>query len=79
MPILNAFRKRYSIDKMNTIFLTDVQVINNDRYIAFNPSEEEKEKNYMTRTVDKYYIKNTDYQNNLVLRDPKTKKEYMCE
>ena len=33
----------------------------------------------MTRTVDGYYIKNTDYQNNLVLRDPKTKKEYMCE
>ena len=79
MPMVNAFRKRYSIDKMNTIFLTDGSSDGNDRYIVFNPSEEEKEKNYMTRTVDGYYIKNTDYQNNLVLRDPKTKKEYMCE
>ena len=62
MPMVNAFRKRYSIDKMNTIFLTDSSSDGNDRYIAFNPSEEEKEKNYMTRTVDGYYIKNTDYQ-----------------
>jgi hypothetical protein len=79
MPMVNAFRKRYSIDKMNTIFLTDGSSDGNDRYVAFNPSDEEKEKNYMTRTVDGYYIKNTNYQNNLVLRDPKTKKEYMCE
>ena len=79
MPMVNAFRKRYSIDKMNTIFLTDGSSDGNDRYVAFNPSEEEKEKNYMTKQVGGYYLRNTDYRNNLVLRDPRTKKEYMCE
>jgi hypothetical protein len=64
---------------MNTIFLTDGSSDGNDRYVAFNPSEEEKEQNYMTKTVDGYYIRNTDYKNNLVLRDSKTKKEYMCQ
>ena len=79
MPMVNAFRKRYSIDKMNTIFLTDGSSDGNDRYVAFNPSEEEKEQNYMTKQVGGYYIRNTDYKNNLVLRDSKTKKEYMCQ
>jgi len=79
MPMVNAFRKRYSIDKMNTIFLTDGSSDGNDRYVAFNPSEEEIEQNYMTKTVGGYYIRNTNYKNNLVLRDSKTKKEYMCQ
>ena len=79
MPMVNAFRKRYSIDKMNTIFLTDGSSDGNDRYVTFNPSEEEIEQNYMTKQVGGYYIRNTNYKNNLVLRDSKTKKEYMCQ
>ena len=35
--------KRYSIDKMNTIFLTDGSSDGNDRYVTFNPTVDEKE------------------------------------
>ena len=77
MPMVNAFRKRYAIDKMNTIFLTDGSSDGNDRYVTFNPTVDEKELRYMTKQPGGYYISNTHYENNLVLRDTKTKKEYM--
>jgi len=77
MPMVNAFRKRYAIDKMNTIFLTDGSSDGNDRYVTLNPSVDEREKRYMTKTTNGYYVTNTHYENNLVLRDTKTKKEYM--
>ena len=77
MPMVNAFRKRYAIDKMNTIFLTDGSSDGNDRKVTFAPSVSEKEKRYMTKHSSGYYIVNADYDANLVLRDTKTKKEYM--
>ena len=77
MPMVNAFRKRYAIDKMNTIFLTDGSSDGNDRYVTFNPTVDEKELRYMTKQPGGYYITNTNYESNLVLRDTKTKKEYM--
>ena len=77
MPMVNAFRKRYAIDKMNTIFLTDGSSDGNDRYVTFNPTVDEKELRYMTKQPGGYYISNTNYESNLVLRDTKTKKEYM--
>ena len=77
MPMVNAFRKRYAIDKMNTIFLTDGSSDGNDRYVTFNPTVDEKELRYMTKQPGGYYIANTNYESNLVLRDTKTKKEYM--
>jgi hypothetical protein len=77
MPMVNAFRKRYAIDKMNTIFLTDGSSDGNDRYVTFNPTVDEKELRYMTKQPGGYYISNTHYESNLVLRDTKTKKEYM--
>jgi len=77
MPMVNAFRKRYAIDKMNTIFLTDGSSDGNDRYVIFNPSDEEIDRNYMRKEKGGYYIRNTNYESNLVLRDTKTKKEYM--
>ena len=76
MPMVNAFRKRYAIDKMNTIFLTDGSSDGNDRYVTFNPTVDEKELRYMTKQPGGYYITNTNYESNLVLRDTKTKKEY---
>ena len=76
MPMVNAFRKRYAIDKMNTIFLTDGSSDGNDRYVTFNPTVDEKELRYMTKQPGGYYISNTNYDSNLVLRDTKTKKEY---
>jgi hypothetical protein len=62
---------------MNTIFLTDGSSDGNDRYVTFNPSDEEIDRNYMRKEKGGYYIRNTNYESNLVLRDPKTKKEYM--
>ena len=79
MPMVNAFRKRYAIDKMNTIFLTDGCSDGNDRYVMFNPSEEEITKRYLAKQKGGYYIASSSYESNLVLRDTKTKKEYMSE
>ena len=77
MPMVNAFRKKYAIDKMNTIFLTDGASDGNDRKVMFNPSEDIKNSRYISKHLGGYYITNTDsYDNNLVLRDTKTKKEY---
>ena len=77
MPMVNAFRKKYAIDKMNTIFLTDGASDGNDRKVMFNPSEDIKNNRYISKHLGGYYITNTDsYDNNLVLRDTKTKKEY---
>jgi len=76
MPMVNAFRKRYAIDKMNTIFLTDGASDGNDRYVMFNPSQDIIDKRYVNKQPGGYYIAATEYDNNLVLRDNKTKKEY---
>ena len=75
MPMVTAFRKRYAIDKMNTIFLTDGASDGNDRKVFINPSEHEKQHNYLNKR-DGFYIGSTDYGSNLVLRDTVTKKEY---
>ena len=40
-------------------------------------TDEEIDRNYMRKEKGGYYIRNTNYESNLVLRDPKTKKEYM--
>ena len=79
MPMVNAFRKRYAIDKMNTIFLTDGHSDVNDRYVTFNPSQDMIDSHYMKKHINGYYISNRQYDNNLVLRDTKTKKEYLIQ
>ena len=76
MPMVNAFRKRYAIDKMNTIFLTDGSSDGNDRIVIMNPSKEEIQKRYLHKQEGGYYIGHASYDSNLVLRDTKTKKEY---
>jgi len=76
MPMVNAFRKRYAIDKMNTIFLTDGSSDGNDRIVIMNPSKEEIQKRYLNKQRGGYYIGHASYESNLVLRDTKTKKEY---
>ena len=75
MPMVTAFRKRYAIDKMNTIFLTDGASDGNDRKVYINPSEHEKQNNYLNQR-DGFYVGSTDYRSNIVLRDTVTKKEY---
>ena len=79
MPMVNAFRKKYAIDKMNTIFLTDGASDGNDRYVMLNPSKDEITRRYLTKQPGGYYVTGTEYDNNIVLRDTKTKKEYNLE
>ena len=79
MPMVNAFRKKYAIDKMNTIFLTDGASDGNDRYVMLNPSKDEITRRYLTKQPGGYYVTGTEYDNNIVLRDTKTKKEYNIE
>ena len=75
MPMVTAFRKRYAIDKMNTIFLTDGSSDGNDRKVFINPSEAEKQSRHLFKR-EGHFIGNTDYESNIVLRDTVTKKEY---
>ena len=79
MPMVNAFRKKYAIDKMNTIFLTDGCSDGNDRYVMFNPSQDVIDSRYLSKQPGGYYITSTGYDNQLVLRDTKTKKEYYID
>ena len=76
-PLVPAARKRYAIDKMNTIFLTDGSSDGNDRLVIKNPSIEEIQKRHLYKQEGGYYIGHTHYESNRVLRDTKTKKEYM--
>ena len=75
MPMVTAFRKRYAIDKMNTIFLTDGSSDGNDRKVFINPSEAEQQSRHLFKR-EGHFIGNTDYESNIVLRDTVTKKEY---
>ena len=79
MPMVNAFRKRYAIDKMNTIFLTDGHSDGNDRKIFLNPTEQEIKNNSIYKTDRGYFIGYTSYKSNMILRDTKTKKEYLVD
>ena len=78
MPMVNAFRKKYSIDKMNTIFLTDGSSDSNGRKIFVNPTEADKQTRYLSKR-EGHYVGNTSYESNLVLRDTVTKSEYACD
>ena len=79
MPMVNAFRKKYAIDKMNTIFLTDGHSDGNDRKIFLNPTEQEIKNNSIYKTDRGYFIGYTSYKSNMILRDTKTKKEYLVD
>jgi hypothetical protein len=79
MPMVTAFRKKYAIDKMNTIFLTDGHSDGNDRKIFLNPTEQEIKNNSIYKTDRGYSIGYTSYKSNMILRDTKTKKEYLVD
>ena len=79
MPMVTAFRKKYAIDKMNTIFLTDGHSDGNDRKIFFNPTEQEMKNNSIYKRDEGYFIGYTSYKSNMILRDTKTKKEYLVD
>ena len=79
MPMVTAFRKKYAIDKMNTIFLTDGHSDGNDRKIFFNPTEQEIKNNSICKTDRGYFVGYTSYKSNMILRDTKTKKEYLVD
>jgi len=76
MPMVTAFRKKYGIDKMNTVFLTDGSSDGGFDKIISNVTEEEAEKRYYKRMVNGMYASQPHWENNIVLRDTVTKKEY---
>ena len=76
MPMVTAFRKKYGIDKMNTVFLTDGSSDGGFEKINTNISEEEAEKRYYKRMVNGMYATQPHWDSNVVLRDTITKKEY---
>jgi len=76
MPMVTAFRKKYGIDKMNTVFLTDGSSDGGFDRIISNVSEEEAEKRYYKRMVNGMYASQPHWESNIVLKDTITKKEY---
>ena len=79
MPMVTAFRKRYDIDKMNTIFLTDGASDGNDRKVITDPQEIKR-----IMQSDRYYDNSRNqnaiteglhYDKNKILVDKQTKKQ----
>ena len=61
MKMVPAFQKRYNIDKMNTVFLTDGCSDGGERIVATDPNSEEKQRVLETvggveEVVKKVYI-----------------------
>jgi len=73
MPMVTAFRKKYGIDKMNTVFLTDGSSDGNyDKVTSKKPDHM-----YSSEVGNGWYrVSAGNYETNLVLRDTITKKEY---
>ena len=80
MKMVPAFQKKYNIDKMNTVFLTDGMSDGNDRKVITDPQEIKR-----IMQSDRYYdngrdTKNTiteglHYDKNKILVDKQTKKQ----
>ena len=72
MPMVTAFRKKYGIDKMNTVFLTDGSSDGNYDKVT----SEKPEHSWATEIGNGMYRVSPNWDSNLVLRDTVTKKEY---
>ena len=71
IPMVAAFRKKYGIDKMNTVFLTDGSSDGNyDKVTSQRPDR------YCSEIGNGFYRVSPNWDSNLVLRDTITKKEY---
>ena len=75
MKMVPAFQKKYGIDKMNTVFLTDGASDGGERVISLNDDEKHEEDSWMTRRISgDWKFKAISYNANILLTDRLTKK-----
>jgi hypothetical protein len=75
MKMVPAFQKKYNIDKMNTVFLTDGASDGGERVISLNDDEKHEADSWMTRRVGgDWKFKRVGYDANIILTDRHTKK-----
>jgi hypothetical protein len=75
MKMIPAFQKRYNIDKMNAVFLTDGASDGGERVISLNDNDKREGDSWMTRRVGgDWKFKAISYNANILLTDRLTKK-----
>ena len=75
MKMVPAFQKKYNIDKMNTVFLTDGASDGGERIISMNDDDKTEPDSWMTRRVGgDWKFKKVGYDANIILTDRQTKK-----
>ena len=75
MKMVPAFQKKYNIDKMNTVFLTDGASDGGERIISMNDDDKTEPDSWMTRRVGgDWKFKKVGYDANIILTDRHTKK-----
>ena len=75
MKMVPAFQKKYNIDKMNTVFLTDGASDGGERVISLNDGDKTESDSWMTRRVGgDWKFKKVGYDANIILTDRHTKK-----
>ena len=80
MKLVPAFQKRYNIDKMNTVFLTDGWSDGNDRKVITDPQEIKelmRSGDYYNNNKDTPTVKtkHLDFEKNSILVDKQTKRQ----
>ena len=75
MKMVPAFQKKYNIDKMNTVFLTDGASDGGERVISLNDNDKTEGDSWMTRRIGgDWKFKVISYNANILLTDRLTKK-----
>ena len=75
MKMVPAFQKKYNIDKMNTVFLTDGASDGGERIISMNDDDKTEPDSWVTRRVGgDWKFKKMAYNANVILTDRLTKK-----
>ena len=75
MKMVPAFQKKYNIDKMNTVFLTDGASDGGERIISMSDDDKTEPDSWMTRRIGgDWKFKKVAYDANIILTDRQTKK-----
>ena len=75
MKMVPAFQKKYNIDKMNTVFLTDGASDGGERIISMNDDDKTEPDSWVTRRIGgDWKFKKVAYDANIILTDRLTKK-----
>ena len=80
MTMVPQFQNKYSIDKMNTIFLTDGCSDGNEYVIISKEEAEEMQesKRYWGTDENNNYYTTFGYDDNIIIRNKSNKKNYLC-